>query len=199
VFAWRVRGGTILPQDITLSGQPVGYVPPDQRFYAGGPNSVRGFGRNELGPRVYITTDTTTLDTVATNRAGAKVFRDVRAAPTGGNSAVVLNAELRFPSPIFAQRMRLGLFVDVGQVWERGEELVSVQGVRVTPGVGLRFATPLGPVRIDAAYNGYPAEQGPLLFQTDSIVRIRENYPPVGATKSFWQRLVLQFAVGQAF
>ncbi|MGH7671647.1 MAG: BamA/OMP85 family outer membrane protein, partial [Gemmatimonadales bacterium] len=199
VFAWRVRGGTILPQDITLSGQPVGYVPPDQRFYAGGPNSVRGFGRNELGPRVYITADTTALDTAATNRAGAKVFRDVRTAPTGGNSAVVLNAELRFPSPIFAQRMRLGMFVDVGQVWERGEELVSVQGVRVTPGVGLRFATPLGPVRIDAAYNGYPAEQGPLLFQTDSIVRIRENYPPIGATKSFWQRLVLQFAVGQAF
>ena len=201
VFAWRVRGGTILPQDITLSGQPVGYVPPDQRFYAGGPNSVRGFGRNELGPRVYITADTTSLDTAATNRAGAKVFRDVRAAPTGGNSAVVLNAELRFPSPIFAQRMRLGLFVDVGQVWERGEQLPSVQGVRVTPGVGLRFATPLGPVRIDAAYNGYPAEQGPLLFQTqtDSIVRIRANYPPLGATKSFWQRLVLQFAVGQAF
>ena len=197
VFAWRVRGGTILPQKITLSGQRVGFVPPDQRFYGGGPNSVRGYGRNALGPRVYITTDTTQVDTVV---AGGKVFSRVDAAPTGGNTAFVLNAELRFPSPIFAQRMRLGLFVDVGQVWERGDAVISIQGVRVTPGAGVRFTTPLGPVRVDVAYNGYPAERGPLLLQTpDSIVQIRPDYPPIGTTKSFWQRLVLQFAVGQAF
>jgi outer membrane protein assembly factor BamA len=96
--------------------------------------------------------------------------------------------------------MRLGLFVDVGQVWERGDEVISIQGVRVTPGAGVRFATPLGPVRVDVAYNGYPDERGPLLLQTpDSIVQIRPDYPPIGTTKSFWQRLVLQFAVGQAF
>ena len=41
VFAWRVRGGTILPRNIQLGGQKVGYVPPDQRFYGGGPNSDR--------------------------------------------------------------------------------------------------------------------------------------------------------------
>jgi len=199
VFAWRVRGGTILPQKITLSGQRVGYVPPDQRFYGGGPNSVRGYGRNGLGPRVYVVSDTSDaqVDTVV---AGGKVFKGVTTAATGGNSAVVLNAELRFPSPIFAQRMRLGLFVDVGQVWERGEELLSVQGVRVTPGAGVRFTTPLGPVRMDVAYNGYADERGPLLLQTtNSIVQIRSEYPPVGTTKTFWQRLVLQFAVGQAF
>jgi len=199
VFAWRVRAGTILPQDITLAGQRVGYVPPDQRFYAGGPNSVRGYGRNGLGPRVYIVTDTSAsqVDTVV---AGGKVFKGVTTAATGGNSVVVLNAELRFPSPIFAQRMRLGLFVDVGQVWERGEEIVSVQGIRVTPGVGVRFATPLGPVRIDAAYNGYPAERGPLLYQSDTLVsRIRDDYPPAGSIKKFWDRIVWQFAVGQAF
>ena len=197
-LAWRVRGGTILPQKISLSGQGVRYVPPDQRFYAGGPNSVRGYGRNELGPRVYITTDTSAA-AVDTILPSGKVFANVTTAPTGGNSVVVLNAELRFPSPLFAQRMRLGAFVDVGQVWERGEEVASVQGLRVTPGMGVRFATPLGPVRIDAAYNGYPAERGPLLFQTDSIVRIRADYPPAGAKKTLWQRIVWQFAVGQAF
>lgn len=205
VFAWRVRGGTILPRNITLSGQQVGYVPPEQRFYGGGPNSVRGYGRNELGPRVYIvpdTSDATGVDSAATLRAGEKVFRRVTTTPTGGNTAIILNAELRFPSPILAQRMRLGLFVDAGQVWERGEELVTIRGMRVTPGVGVRFATPLGPVRIDAAYNGYPAERGPLLYQpsdTASIVNIRTSYPPLRATKTFWQKIVLQFAVGQAF
>ncbi|HEY6092638.1 MAG TPA: BamA/TamA family outer membrane protein [Gemmatimonadales bacterium] len=205
VFAWRIRGGTILPRNITLAGQRVGYVPPDQRFYGGGPNSVRGYGRNELGPQVYVIHDTTSagaIDSAATTRAGETVFRGVTAAPTGGNTAIILNAELRLPSPVFAQRMRLGLFVDAGQVWERGEELVTIRGMRVTPGAGVRFATPLGPVRIDAAYNGYPTERGPLLFVNDStgtVTQIRPSYPPLHARKSFWQKIVIQFAVGQAF
>jgi hypothetical protein len=74
--------------------------------------------------------------------------------------------------------------------------------MRVTPGAGVRFATPLGPVRIDAAYNGYPAERGPLLFVNDTtgtVTQIRPSYPPLRAQKSFWQKLVIQFAVGQAF
>jgi outer membrane protein assembly complex protein YaeT len=198
VFAWRVRSGTILPQKITLSGQRVGYVPPDQRFYGGGPNSVRGYGRNGLGPRVYIS-DSLTIDN--SGPTPDTTFYGVRNAATGGNSAFVLNTELRFPAPIFAQRVRLGLFVDVGQVWERGDELVSIQGVRVTPGAGVRFTTPLGPVRVDVAYNGYPPEPGPLLFQaaSDSIIQVRSAYAPPGPGKTFWSRLVLQLAVGQAF
>jgi outer membrane protein assembly complex protein YaeT len=211
VFGWRIRGGTILPRQITLSGQRVGYVPPDQRFYGGGPNSVRGYGRNELGPKVYVliaspadTSSEPVVDTMATRRAGGdKVFRGVQTRPTGGNTAIVLNAELRLPSPILASRMRLGLFVDAGQVWERGEEIVSLRGMRVTPGAGMRFTTPLGPVRIDVAYNGYPAERGPLLYQDSetatTVTQIRTSYPPVNARKTLWQRLVLQFAVGQAF
>ena len=198
VFAWRVRSGTILPQKITLSGQQVGYVPPDQRFYGGGPNSVRGYGRNGLGPRVYIS------DSISIDNSGPTpdtTFYHLKAAATGGNSAFVLNTELRFPSPIFAQRVRLGLFVDVGQVWERGDELVAIQGVRVTPAPGVRFTTPLGPVRVDVAYNGYPPERGRLLYQAapDSIIQARSDFAPPGPGKSFWRRLVLQLAVGQAF
>jgi outer membrane protein insertion porin family len=208
VFGWRIRGGTILPQNITLSGQRVGYVPPDQRFYGGGPNSVRGYGRNELGPRVYLVIgDTITaagVDTAATRRAGGeKVFTHVQTRPTGGNTAIVANAELRLPSPILTQRMRLGIFVDAGQVWERGEEIISTSGIRVTPGVGVRFATPLGPIRIDAAYNGYAAERGPLLYQatdtSSTITQIRPSYPPIRSSKTFWQKSEIQFAVGQAF
>lgn len=214
VFGWRIRGGTIVPRKITLSGQSVGYVPPDQRFYGGGPNSVRGYGRNELGPQVYLliadpadTSSYPVVDTTATRAAGGgdsnKVFRNIQTRPTGGNTAIVLNAELRLPSPILASRMRLGLFVDAGQVWERGEEIVSLSGMRVTPGAGVRFTTPLGPVRIDVAYNGYSAQRGPLLYQrsetADTVYQIRPSYPPVQAHKTFWQKLVLQFAVGQAF
>ncbi len=201
VFAWRIRGGTILSRNISLSGQNVGYVPPDQRFYGGGPNSVRGYGRNELGPRVYVITNRDSIDQAATAQAGDTVWRGVRTTPTGGNTAIVLNAELRFPSPIFAQRMRLGIFVDAGQVWERGQELVTLRDMRVTPGAGLRFATPLGPVRIDAAYNGYPLERGPLLLldSAGTVTQIRPSYPPLRAQKTFWQKVVIQIAVGQAF
>jgi outer membrane protein assembly factor BamA len=92
--------------------------------------------------------------------------------------------------------------VDVGQVWERREDLLGLRDLRVTPGVGLRFTTPLGPVRIDAAYNGYQDQRGPLLFHdrsTDQLTRIRDSYPPLGVRKTFWDKIVWQFAVGQAF
>src|SRR3989442_2905100 len=115
VFAWRIRGGTILPRNISLAGQNVGYVPPDQRFYGGGPNSLRGFRRNELGPRVYVIRDRgpgePAVDTAATRLAGDTLWGGGFTPPTGGKTPIILNAELRFPSPIFAQRLRLGLFV----------------------------------------------------------------------------------------
>jgi outer membrane protein insertion porin family len=196
VFAWRVRAGMIVPAgNISLAGQNVRFVPPEQRFYGGGPNSVRGYARNELGPRVYVrpfTIDTTGTDTT---------FVPEQTKPTGGNASFVLNTEVRFATPLFPDRMRVALFVDAGQVWERGDQPTGVRGVRVTPGVGLRFVTLLGPVRIDAAYNDYAAEPGPLYYQNNgdhSLTLIQDSYQPVQAP-SFWHRIVVQFAVGQAF
>jgi hypothetical protein len=92
-------------------------------------------------------------------------------------------------------------------VWERGSEAFPISGLRITPGAGLRFATPLGPVRVDAAYNGYPIEQGPLLYAPPPdttgvpppIEQIRPSYPPLRAEKSFWDKVVVQFAIGHAF
>ena len=120
---------------------------------------------------------------------------------TGGNAAFVLNTELRFATPLFPDRMRVALFVDAGQVWERGDQPVGVRGVRVTPGVGLRIATLLGPVRIDAAYNGYAAEPGPLYVQdnvTRTLTLTNPSHQPIQPT-SFFRRIFVQFAVGQAF
>jgi len=193
-FAWRIRGGTILPQRITLSGQSARFVPPEQRFYAGGPNSVRGYPRNELGPRVYVT------DSIVIAGPDTTIPRDrVRPEPTGGNTVFVMNAEVRFATPLFPQRMRVGLFVDAGQVWERGQEAPSLKSLRVTPGAGLRFTTPLGPVRLDAAYKDYADEPGPLLYNNGTtLTQIRPSYS-VPRPASFWRRIVFQFAVGQAF
>src|SRR5207249_1527495 len=108
---------------------------------------------------------------------------------------------------VFAWRALAGTIVPArrialaGQVWERGGDPSTVAGVRVTPGVGVRFTTPLGPVRLDAAYNGYPAEPGPLYFQdnkTNNLTLTGETYQP-GLPAGFWRRVVVQFAVGQAF
>jgi outer membrane protein assembly complex protein YaeT len=194
VLAWRIRGGTILPQRISLLGQSTRFVPPDQRFYAGGPNSVRGYTRNGLGPRVYWTDSLEVSGTDTT-------YKNIRASPTGGNTVFTANLELRVPSPIFPDRVRLGLFVDVGQVWERGDTGTTVSGLRVTPGLGLRFVTPLGPVRLDAAYNGYPQEPGPLYFlnSTDRSLTATGKTVHPGAPPGFWRRVIVQFAVGQAF
>jgi outer membrane protein insertion porin family len=194
VLAWRIRGGTILPQRLSLLGQSVQFVPPDQRFYAGGPNSVRGFARNELGPRVYVSDS---FDVSGTDTT----YRNVRASPTGGNTVFTANLELRLPSPILPDRVRLGVFVDVGQVWERGDTVTTVSGLRVTPGVGLRFVTPLGPVRLDAAYNGYPPEPGPLYFLNTANKSLTLTSAPVrpGLPPGFWRRVMVQFSVGQAF
>jgi len=194
VLAWRVRTGAIVPlRNVTVDTQSVQFVPPDQRFYGGGPNSVRGYARNELGPRVYVS------DSVVVNGT-ERTFFDVQTAPTGGNALFVLNAELRFATPVFPDRMRVAMFVDVGQVWARVDQ-TSLHDIRVTPGAGLRFATPLGPVRIDAAYNGYAAEPGPVYFQDKqnnlTLVQNATYQPPRPAT--FWRRVIVQFAVGQAF
>ena len=192
-FAWRIRGGTIVPQRISLLGQSVKFVPPDQRFYAGGPNSVRGFARNELGPRVYVSDTRQIIGTDTT-------YTSIRASPTGGNTVFTANLELRVPTPIFPERVRLGLFVDVGQVWERGDTGTTVSGLRVTPGLGLRFITPLGPVRLDAAYNGYPQEPGPLYYLNDTDKSLTATGKTINPTlPRFWRRVVVQFAVGQAF
>ena len=199
-FAWRVLGGTILPaRRISFAGQSVRFVPPDQRFYGGGPNSVRGYARNELGPRVYfrpIQVDSSGTDTT---------FGSLQASATGGNAIFVANVELRFPTPLLPERMRVAVFADVGQVWERDDP--TVRGVRFTPGVGVRFVTPLGPVRLDAAYTGYPAEPGALYLLntannsltavTDSAGRQVRVHPLL--PRGFWRRVVVQFAVGQAF
>ncbi len=194
VLAWRIRGGTILPQRLSLLGQSVKFVPPDQRFYAGGPNSVRGFARNELGPRVYVS------DSLEVNGTDTTYSR-IQASPTGGNTVFTANLELRVPSPIFPERVRLGLFVDVGQVWERGDTGTTVSGLRVTPGLGLRFITPLGPVRLDAAYNGYPQEPGTLYFlnKADNSITATGKTVRPGLPSGLWRRVVVQFAVGQAF
>ncbi len=170
------------------------FLPPEERFYAGGATTVRGYGRNELGPLAYVTdkieTDSVTGET--------RPVGDPGRVPLGGTSYGVGNLELRFPAPLFRRQMRLAAFVDAGAI--SSGNLWELDGAdwRFTPGVGMRIVTPVGPARVDLAYNPYDPVHG-VLFVTEGtrIVPARDNYapPPPG----FFGRLRVHVAIGQAF
>ena len=193
VLSWRVRGGLIF-SPVRLEGSDFAFIPPEERFYGGGPNDVRGYQRNELGPVVYVVTRNY-LENGVKDPDGELGADSVRVAATGGNSMAVGNVELRFPSPVFKERMRLALFVDVGGVWERGATDVLI---RMTPGAGIRVATPLGPARFDIAYN--PSRLAPGQFY---IAEPDGTLTPDPSREGFQldrkSRFTLHFAVGQPF
>ncbi len=187
VVAARLKGGLIFSPRLRLAAGAANFVPPEQRFYAGGANDVRGYDRNLLGPIVYVTPESNIA-------AGGAVKADsVQEAPIGGNTLMLANLELRLPSPLFEGRLRWVAFLDAGAVWERGSPLGA--GVRLTPGLGVRFATALGPIRFDVAYNGSELPEGALYSVKDNeLTLVRTDYRKLGARK-----FNFQVSVGQAF
>ena len=156
-FAARVRGGLV-----TASRLP----PPQERLYAGGATSVRGFQQNELGPVVYLV-DTSafqvmelgksatpgaadTVALVATDTAGS-----LRTIPTGGNRLVVVNTELRIRDPFIPDLLEWVPFLDAGEVLtsEVGKSGFNLDRLTVTPGLGARYFSPIGPIQLNAGYN----------------------------------------------
>ena len=200
VMALRVRGGLIRPGLAFVADSAIRFVPPEERFYAGGPSTVRGFGRNELGPLVYV------AEALRVEPDGEIVPEGLRTSPTGSYAVALANAEIRFPSPVWPSRLRLAAFVDVGRLWDQGERGLVSAGFRVTPGAGVRVVTPLGPLRVDVAYNDYPRLRGPLYVAvppTESdpgrLELVSESYGGPRRRESLLGRLQLHFSVGQAF
>lgn len=202
VLSWRVRAGAILPPAFDATAQSLEFVPPDERFYAGGPNTVRGFGQNRLGPVVYVLPELV-LDTGGTSEPDipdTTMAVDTLISPTGGNQVVVANLELRFPLPGLGGNLSGALFVDVGQVFSEGESLADLGALRITPGFGTRFATPLGPIRVDIAYNPYDPRTDAPAFRPDAndVLNEVEGFQPSLPT-GFLSRLQFHFSIGQAF
>jgi translocation and assembly module TamA len=101
----------------------------NERFRAGGASSLRGFGTNEVGPRGFF------------------------GEPAGGEAVVIMNQELRYH-----HRSGLGLvgFYDVGNVVPTVESMRF--DLRHTLGAGLRWASPIGLLRVDV---GFPLDRQP--------------------------------------
>jgi outer membrane protein assembly factor BamA len=165
---------------VQLSGVAVGrqsdlfgarFLPQQERLFTGGQSSVRGYLQNQLGPLVYLvdSVSTTMMDDaqVATAASGARV---TRVAPRGGTGLGVANVELRRRFSVLSTPLQWVAFVDAGTLWERSVDRVRWTDVRVTPGLGLRIETPLGPFRLDAGYNPYTARAGRAYFVEPTAV-----------------------------
>jgi outer membrane protein insertion porin family len=132
---WPAFFGTVL----SAHGQ-IGYVqgfggedvPLDERFYLGGINTLRGFEPREVGPYDPISDDY-----------------------TGGYKETYFNFEWLFP---LSKEMGIkGLtFFDVGNAWDEGEDFFSEW--RYSVGAGIRWLSPLGPLRLEWGYNLDPYE-----------------------------------------
>ncbi len=142
------------PTQTSCPGETV--IPLAERFFTGGGNSHRGFGLNQAGPR-----DPTT------------------GFPLGGSALLVNNLELRFPPanlPFFQDNMGFAVFEDAGNVftdsrnmldnllrWRQKDPQLCLQQntaaqcnfsyISHAIGLGVRYKTPIGPVRFDFGYN----------------------------------------------
>ncbi len=160
-LANTVEGNTTFNPGLCTGTTPVKIqelIPLPERFFAGGGTSLRGFALNQAGPRDPCS-----------------------GFPVGGLALLAFNQELRFPMrlPFIGNRLGGTLFYDGGNVytdfnhinfdWKPSSTVVSFppQGqVTVTQlnyfshtvGFGLRYGTPVGPVRVDFGYQLNPAQ-----------------------------------------
>jgi len=203
VVGWRVKLGAIVAPERGFEGQELRFVPVDERFYAGGPNTVRGFPFNQLGP-IQRVVDAERVD------AGPVVVDSatLRTSASGGNDLFLANVEWRYA---LSRTFTAALFLDAGQVKVRQGDVFDLGQLRITPGVGIRIASPLGPIRLDIGINPYKPESAPLyadlriyetqpdgtVTQVDNVLLLlQEDFAP---ESSFWDHFQLNFSIGQAF
>jgi len=185
-----------------------GFIPPQKLFYGGGATTVRGFRRNELGPVVYTLRERNDSMTVRVRDASGAVIDSVRVAKAdtvlsavGGRKIVVGTAEVTAPFRFSTYNLRAAVWVDGGRVWDPVDSTLVSPQFRFTPGVGLRAATPVGPIRFDLGYNPYRQPRGPLYrinSKGDIVGLVVSDFRPERA-KSFWSRLTLHISIGQTF
>jgi outer membrane protein assembly factor BamA len=157
VFARSARFGMENPIAPTVEGVSPTVcnttINPDQniiqlpeRFFAGGGQSLRGFDLNQAGPRDPCT-----------------------GFPIGGLALLIFNQELHFPMrlPFVGNRLGGTIFYDGGNVFSdvnhitfawRSSSITTLNYFSHTIGFGLRYPTPIGPVRVDIGYQLNPAQ-----------------------------------------
>ena len=113
--------------------------------------------------------------------------------------AVPRSEELRFTDMCGARGLpatRIGV-IDGAEIDVQGQFSISLSELRVTPGVGVRMPSLLGPIRLDIGFNPYPSQKGPLYQQVGPDLKLIDAaYAP---SLRFIDRLQLHLSIGQAF
>jgi outer membrane protein insertion porin family len=129
-------------------------LPLFERYFPGGINSIRGFQARTMGPREF-----------QKNTLGQIVSTD----PIGGSQQIILNNEIIFPL-VQSLGVKGVLFVDAGNAYGTEElqgepEMLSLENTRFAAGGGVRWLSPLGPLRIEAAqaFNTKPFDETELI------------------------------------
>ncbi|MBC8086758.1 MAG: BamA/TamA family outer membrane protein [Phycisphaerae bacterium] len=173
IFATRFQVARVFaPNAPLVNGVPL--LPQQERLFAGGQSSVRGFAQNLLGPLVYAFKDSV-QDVRVVQRDGQsflEVFDSTArvhlVVPRGGTALFVGNLEWRRRITWPTDKLQIALFADAGTVFETNAQQFQWRDVRVTPGFGVRLDTPLGPFRVDLGYNPYEQRAGRALLFTGS-------------------------------
>lgn len=161
-LAGRINAGTI------FYTQPDS-LPANIRFFSGGTNSVRGWSRQSLGPK----------------RPSFEDGEFDGYVSVGGRATLNFNVELRQQLNFLFNGFGFGLFLDGGQVW-RAIDRVDERPIQFGAGGGLRYQSPIGPVRIDVGYKINPR---------DDDLGIYEGMD----NSNTWDRIGIHFSIGQAF
>jgi outer membrane protein assembly factor BamA len=190
---------------------------PRMLFYAGGSQSVRGYRENQLGPRVLRVRGE---DLVASGCTGASIADgscDPNAAPPRAFSPQPVGATALLEGSVelrkrFAGRLGGVLFADGATIGPgAGAGASSSEHVgAVTPGVGLRYETPAGAIRLDAGWQPARTERLPVVVETSAadgssrLVRLttERQWTPAdeaNGKSGTLRRITLHLAVGHAF
>jgi outer membrane protein assembly factor BamA len=195
---------------------------PRTRLYAGGARSVRGVGENQLGPRV-LTVPPSKLQQICPELTGLSVVdcdlsrpdsagnhladRDFIPRPLGGRALLEGSVEFRFP----VWRNVFGATFLDGAVLGQGSIQTAAKGAgALTPGVGIRYISPVGPIRVDVGLNPSRADDLPVVTQVMGpdgqlrIVQLKDDWkynPTKGASgiTGMVRRLTLHLSIGEAY
>jgi hypothetical protein len=204
-LAGRARAGWLVGE---------GPLPPQVRLFGGGPFGVRGVEANLLGPRVLTIARSRVpqlgCQPVVEGCEGLVVDpRLVVSRPTGGTALLEATLEGRVWA---ASYLQLAIFSDFGFVRAAPVELAPTDLERSemlhTPGVGMLALTPIGPVRLDLAYDTSPPKSYPLLTRDaggqdqvylGEVVFDPYNFGGPTALQKLRRRFQLQLSMRQPF
>jgi outer membrane protein insertion porin family len=146
---YKPLGKTVWANRITLGLEKSfsgSHVPTSERFFSGGETTLRGFPINGAGPQRTVL--------ACANQAVPSTCVNLQ-VPVGGNQLFMLNSEYRFPLGI-KEGLGGAVFYDGGNVYGAIGVSHFVRDYTNTVGVGLRYSTPVGPIRFDIGRNLNP-------------------------------------------